>query len=247
MSATLRGGLSIGLCGFTFWSHDIGGFVLKTPEDIYRRWTPFGMLTSHVRSHGAPPTEPWEYGKDFMDAFRKADNMRYELMPYIYAQAKESSEHGWPMVRALFVEFPDDPGSWLVDNEYLFGSDMLVAPMFENGNARDVYLPPGEWIDYQTGITYSSGWHKIETDEIPIVVLVKSGKVIPTIALAQSTAFMDWSKLKLKVFAGNNDVAEGLICLPENQELKVVKVENNKLTEDPFKGKVKWEILPALK
>jgi alpha-D-xyloside xylohydrolase len=247
MSATLRGGLSIGLCGFTFWSHDIGGFVLKTPEDIYRRWTPFGMLTSHVRSHGAPPTEPWEYGKDFMNAFRKADNMRYELMPYIYAQAKESSEHGWPMVRALFVEFPDDPGSWLVDNEYLFGSDMLVAPMFENGNARDVYLPPGEWIDYQTGITYSSGWHKIETDEIPIVVLVKSGKVIPTIALAQSTAFMDWSKLKLKVFAGNNDVAEGLICLPENQELKVVKVENNKLTEDPFKGKVKWEILPALK
>lgn len=247
MSATLRGGLSIGLCGFTFWSHDIGGFVLKTPEDIYRRWTPFGMLTSHVRSHGAPPTEPWEYGEDFMNAFRKADNMRYELMPYIYAQAKESSEHGWPMVRALFVEFPDDPGSWLVDNEYLFGSDMLVAPMFENGNARDVYLPPGEWIDYQTGITYSSGWHKIETDEIPIVVLVKSGKVIPTIALAQSTAFMDWSKLKLKVFAGNNDVAEGLICLPENQELKVVKVENNKLTEDPFKGKVKWEILPALK
>jgi len=248
MAATLRGGLSIGVSGFTFWSHDIGGFVLKTPEDIYRRWTPFGMLTSHVRSHGAPPTEPWEYGEDFMNAFRKADNMRYELMPYIYAQSKESSMHGWPMLRALFVEFPNDPGSWLVDNEYLFGADMLVAPMFEDGTSRDVYLPGGvEWIDYQTGKVYAAGWHNIETGEIPIVVLVRNGSVIPHIDLAQSTAFMDWSKLKLKVYATNNQAASGLVCLPENQELKTVKIQNSKLEEDPFAGKIKWEIISVVK
>ena len=134
MAATLRAGLSIGLCGFSFWSHDIGGFVNKKPEDIYRRWTPFGMLTSHTRSHGAPPTEPWEYGEDFMNAFRLADEMKYKLMPYIYAQAKDCTERGLPMLRALFIEYPNDPGSWLIDDEYLFGSDMLVAPLVRKCN-----------------------------------------------------------------------------------------------------------------
>ncbi|MDF1550531.1 MAG: glycoside hydrolase family 31 protein, partial [Bacteroidales bacterium] len=138
MAASLRGGLSIGLSGFSFWSHDIGGFVLKAPEEIYRRWTPFGMLTSHTRSHGAPPTEPWEYSKSFLNDFREADNMRYRLMPYIYAQAKKCTETGLPMMRALFIEFPNDPGSWLIDNEYLFGSDILVAPLFEAVTERDV-------------------------------------------------------------------------------------------------------------
>ena len=73
-------------------------------------------------------------------------------MPYIYAQAKDSSERGLPMLRALFVEYPDDPGSWLVEDQYLLGSDILVAPLMEEGTTgRDVYLPPGEWVDYQTG------------------------------------------------------------------------------------------------
>jgi alpha-D-xyloside xylohydrolase len=94
--------------------------------------------------------KPWLYSKEFLEGFRKADNMRYELMPYIYAQAKESSQKGLPMLRALFVEFPNDPGSWLVDNEYLFGSSMLVAPLLEEVTERDVYLPEGTWIDYQT-------------------------------------------------------------------------------------------------
>jgi len=244
MSATLRGGLSIGVSGFSFWSHDIGGFTQATPEELYRRWTPFGMLSSHVRSHGVPPTEPWEYGEDFMNAFRKADNMRYELMPYIYAQAKECSENGWPMLRALFVEYPDDAGSWLVDDEYLFGSQILVAPLFEDVKSRNVYLPDGEWIDYQTGKLYSSGWHLIVAGEIPIVLLVKNGSVIPNIELAQSTAFMNWNKLKLKVFANDVDMATGLVCLPENQELKSIRINGSTLVEDPFDGKVKWEIIP---
>ncbi len=246
MAATLRGGLSIGLCGFSFWSHDIGGFVLQTPEDIYRRWTPFGMLTSHVRSHGAPPTEPWEYGEDFMNAFRKADNMRYMLMPYIYAQAKESSENGWPMFRALFVEFPEDAGSWIIDNEYMFGSDMLVAPLLEEGNSRDVYLPEGSWIDYQTGETYAGGWHHIEAGEIPIVVLVRDGSVIPHIKLAQSTAFMDWSEIELKVYA-TGEQASGKVCLPDDKILKEVKVVKNgdafEVKENPLDGKAKLKIV----
>jgi alpha-D-xyloside xylohydrolase len=246
MAATLRAGLSIGLCGFSFWAHDIGGFVNKKPEDIYRRWTPFGMLTSHTRSHGAPPTEPWEYGVDFMNAFRLADNMRYELMPYIYAQAKDCTERGLPMLRALFIEYPDDPGSWNIDDEYLFGKDMLVAPMFENVTKRDVYLPPGQWIDYQTGKIYSGGWHTIEAGKIPIVVLVHEGAVIPHIALAQSTAQMDWSKLDLVVYATNSKKVNGLVCLPSDNvlhKISLVKKGNRFIQEtDPFAGKVSWTI-----
>ena len=146
---TLRAGLSFGLSGFSFWSHDMGGFVKSTPEDLYCRWIPFGFLTSHTRAHGAPPTEPWLYdGKRVQDVFRKSAEMKYRLMPYVYAQAKECTEKGLPMLRALFVEFPDDPGAWKVDDEYLFGSQILVAPLLESGmTGRTVYLPEGKWID----------------------------------------------------------------------------------------------------
>lgn len=246
MSATLRAGLSIGLTGFTFWSHDIGGFTTATPEDVYRLWTPFGMLTSHVRSHGNPPTEPWEYSDELLEGFRKADNMRYRLMPYIYSQGKYSSERGLPMLRALFVEYPDDPGSWLVDDQYLFGSDMLVAPLFENVEERDVYLPPGTWIDYQTGEAYEGGWHTIKAGEIPIVVLVKNGTVLPHIELAQSTKDMDWSNLELRVFSADGESASGKIYLPDGDEVKTVTVSRKNgefsLDEDPFNGSVNWEV-----
>lgn len=246
MSATLRGGLSIGLSGFTFWSHDIGGFTTAAPEDVYRRWTPFGMLTSHVRSHGNPPTEPWEYSDEFLEGFRKADNMRYRLMPYIYSQGKYSAERGLPMLRALFVEYPDDPGSWLIDDQYLFGSDMLVAPLFENVEQRDVYLPPGTWIDYQTGESYQGGWHTIKAGEIPIIVLVKSGTVIPQIELAQSTRDMDWSNIELKVFSVDGESATGLLYLPNEDDVQTLTVsqENGdfELANDPFNGNVNWNI-----
>jgi alpha-D-xyloside xylohydrolase len=241
MAATLRGGLSIGLSGFSFWSHDIGGFTLKKPEDVYRRWTPFGMLTSHVRSHGAPPTEPWEYGEKFLNEFRKADEMRYMLLSYIYAQAKECSMNGWPMMRALFVEYPNDPGSWLPDNQYLFGSDILVAPLFENVESRDVYLPDGEWVDYQTGLTFPKGWHHIKAGEIPVVMLVRSGAIIPHVQLAQSTKDIDWSKITLKVY-GSAIKSTGLVYLPGDIQPTRLEIQDKKLLNDPYKGKVKWEI-----
>lgn len=224
MAATLRSGLSIGLSGFTFWSHDIGGFVQRTPEDLYRRWLPFGLLSSHSRTHGAPPKEHWEYNESFNDAFRLATEMRYKLMPYLYAQAKHSSENGLSMMRAMFIEYPEDAGAWLVDDAYLFGADMPVAPLFESVNSRDVYLPGGKWIDYQTGKAYSQGWHHIEAGEIPAVILVRDGAVIPHIKLAQSTQNMDWSELELKVYASDAKTAKGLLCLPSEQKLEEVNL-----------------------
>lgn len=227
---TLRAGLSFGLSGFSFWSHDMGGFVKSTPEDLYCRWIPFGFLTSHTRAHGAPPTEPWLYdSKRVQDVFRKSAEMKYRLMPYVYAQAKECTEKGLPMLRALFVEFPDDPGAWKVDDEYLFGSQILVAPFLEFGmTGRTVYLPEGKWIDYQTEKVYEGGWHRIEAGSLPIIMLVRDGSVLPHLKLAQSTAEMDWSKMSLKVYSADKKQAEGLVCLPADNRIQVVKVDCGK-------------------
>ena len=227
MLGTLRAGLSFGLSGFSFWSHDMGGFVKSTPEDLYCRWLPFGFLTSHTRAHGAPPTEPWLYdSKRVQDVFRKSAEMKYRLMPYVYAQAKECTEKGLPMLRALFVEFPDDPGAWRVDDEYLFGSQILVAPLLESGiTGRSVYLPEGKWIDYQTEKVYEGGWHKIEAGSLPIIMLVRDGSVLPHLKLAQSTSEMDWNKMSLKVYSADKKQAEGLICLPTDNRIQVVKVD----------------------
>lgn len=227
---TLRAGLSFGLSGFSFWSHDMGGFVKSTPEDLYCRWIPFGFLTSNTRAHGAPPTEPWLYdSKRVQDVFRKSAEMKYRLMPYVYAQAKECTEKGLPMLRALFVEFPDDPGAWKVDDEYLFGSQILVAPLLEFGmTGRTVYLPEGKWIDYQTEKVYEGGWHRIEAGSLPIIMLVRDGSVLPHLKLAQSTAEMDWSKMSLKVYSADKKQAEGLVCLPADNRIQVVKVDCGK-------------------
>lgn len=227
MLGTLRAGLSFGLSGFSFWSHDMGGFVKSTPEDLYCRWLPFGFLTSHTRAHGAPPTEPWLYdSKRVQDVFRKSAEMKYRLMPYVYAQAKECTEKGLPMLRALFVEFPEDPGTWKVEDEYMFGSQILVAPLLESGiTSRTVYLPQGKWIDYQTSKVYEGGWHTLEAGNLPIIMLVRDGSVLPHMKLAQSTAEMDWSKISLKVCSADKKQAEGIICLPTDNRIQKVTVD----------------------
>ncbi len=190
----------------------------------------YPFLTSHTRAHGAPPTEPWLYdSKRVQDVFRKSAEMKYRLMPYVYAQAKECTEKGLPMLRALFVEFPDDPGAWKVDDEYLFGSQILVAPLLESGmTGRTVYLPEGKWIDYQTEKVYEGGWHRIEAGSLPIIMLVRDGSVLPHLKLAQSTAEMDWSKMSLKVYSADKKQAEGLVCLPADNRIQVVKVDCGK-------------------
>ena len=247
MAAELRGGLSFGLSGFSFWSHDVGGFVSRPSDDLYLRWLAFGALTSHTRCHGTSPKEPWEYGQAVMDQFRRIVELKYRLMPYVYAQAKDSSDRGLPMTRALFVEFPDDPGSWQVDDEYLFGSDILAAPLLEeNARSRNVYLPPGNWIDYQKGNSYAGGWHRIEAGAIPIIMLVREGSVLPHIALAQSTQQMDWGKMDLAVYAKNATEADGLICLPSDNRLIEIKLAKKdrafRLTQNPLDGKVAFKV-----
>lgn len=223
MLGDLRGGLSFGLSGFSFWSHDMGGFVTKSPDDLYRRWLPFGFLSSHTRAHGAPPTEPWLISESFTKAFRQSAEMKYKLMPYVYAQAKDCSERGLPMVRALFVEFPDDPGAWFVEDEYMFGSQILVAPMLETGKSRTVYLPRGKWIDYQTGKVYEGGYQTIPTAEIPCVILVKDGSLIPHVPVAQNTGDIKWDKVELKAYKADATKCTGLLFRPGDKELQHIE------------------------
>ena len=246
MAGELRGGLSFGLSGFTYWSHDVGGFVQRAPRDLYRRWMAWGVLTSHTRAHGAPPREPWEYDAALNEDFQRALGLRYSLMPYIYAQAKDSSARGFPMVRPLFFEYPNDPGSWNIDDEYMFGSDLLVAPMFESGAQRKVYLPPGTWIDYQSGRVYDGArWHEIAAGEIPVVLLVKNHTVLPHLKVAQSTSELDWENVELRVFSTDAARVTGIFTRPGSgvQTLSLTpRAGSFVLQEDPHAGKVKWEV-----
>ena len=219
---SVREGLSFGLSGFCFWSNDIGGFVTKSPEKLYRRWLPYGFLTSHTRVHGVE-TEPWLYNQSFIDAWRASAELKYKLMPYVYAQAKQCTENGWPMQRALLLEFPDDPGAWLIEDEYMFGENLLVAPLMEETTGRDVYLPGKQkWIDYQTGKVYNPGWNHIQAGQLPVVLLVKDGSAIPHVPVAQSTDKIQWNKLTWKTYKADARKATGLLFKPGDTQLQTV-------------------------
>jgi alpha-D-xyloside xylohydrolase len=135
------------------------------------------------------------------------------------------------MLRTLFFEYPEDPTSWLIEDEYMFGSDILVAPLFEQVNEREVYLPPGLWVDYQSKAAYHGGkWHKIKAGAIPCVILVKNGTVLPHLALSQSTVDMDWTQIDLKVY-GSAVESRGLLCLPPEASAQGGRTQDKVLRE----------------
>lgn len=249
MLATLRAGLSIGLCGFTYWSHDIGGFVKETNPDLYKRWLVLGMLTSHSRCHASAPREPWNFGEEFVQEFRHIVELKYKLMPYVYAQAVNSSTQGFPMMRTLFFEYPEDRVAWMVEDEYMFGNDLLVAPLFEdNTKIRDVYMPEGIWIDYQTNEVYEGGkFHSIAVGDIPAVLLVKDGAILPHAELAQTTEKIKWDEIDLRVYHVKANKASGMICLPGQKQVQVLNYdyENGdfvpQISTQPLKVKYKLQ------
>jgi alpha-D-xyloside xylohydrolase len=180
------------------------------------RWLPFGVLLSHARCHGLPPTEPWEFDDEFMDVFRKTVELRYRLLPYLWTQAHECSEAGHPMIRPLFFEFTDDPGSWQADDVYLLGDSLLVAPLFEEVRSRPVYLPPGQWVDVQNQQSYEGGrWVHIEAGEIPAIILARGGKLIPTAPVAQHTGAIDWNALEIWAVGAGSSAASGAVRLAD--------------------------------
>lgn len=187
MAGSLKGGLHFGLSGFAFWSHDVPGFHTLpnfmnsvVSDDVYMRWTQFGVFSSHIRYHGTNKREPWHYPA-IAPMVKKWWKLRYALIPYIVEQSKKATETGYPVLRALVFHHPGDKMCWHIDDQYYFGDDFLVAPVMNSENHRDVYLPEGQWIHFFTGERIEGGrWLKnveVPLDEMP--VYVRLGAVIP--------------------------------------------------------------------
>lgn len=187
MASALRGGLSLSLSGFPFWSHDIGGFWGDPSTELYVRWAQFGLLSSHARCHGVDPREPWAFGDEATRIFRKFAELRYRLLPYLYSAAATAARTGVPVVRPLVLEYQDDPQVLDVDDQYLLGPDLLVAPVLNADGVVGVYLPEGEWVDYWTGERVTGGRTLIRDvglDSMPI--FVRSESVIPKQEVTQT-------------------------------------------------------------
>jgi alpha-D-xyloside xylohydrolase len=180
MAESLRGGLSLGLCGFGFWSHDIGGFEQTSPAAVYKRWVAFGLLSSHSRLHGAGTYRvPWNYDEEAVEVLRKFTELKCRLMPYLMRAAVEAHEHGFPVMRALFLEFDQDPTSALVELEYMLGPSLLVAPVFDDVEA-EYYLPPGRWVHVLTGETREgSRWYREACDFLSVPLYLRENHVVP--------------------------------------------------------------------
>ncbi|MBP5274908.1 MAG: hypothetical protein ILO36_08265, partial [Abditibacteriota bacterium] len=183
LAGTLRGALSIGMSGIPFFSHDIGGFIGLPDDELYIRWAQLGLFSSHSRCHGAGDTthrEPWAFSKEALEIFRFYDKLRYSLMPYIYEQAEKCTRTGLPMMRALYLEYPEDRNVRMIDDQYLFGDSLLIAPVLKplsKSKTRDVYLPKGVWFDYFTKekIVSDGKWISRDIDLRTMPIYVKEG------------------------------------------------------------------------
>jgi alpha-D-xyloside xylohydrolase len=155
MAETLRGGLSLGLSGFGFWSHDIGGFEGTPNPALFKRWLAFGLLSSHSRLHGSDSYRvPWNVDEESVEVCRFFAGLKKSLLPYLLETAREAHEKGIPVLRAMLLEFPHDPVCPLLDRQYMLGPDLLVAPVFSADGVVEYYLPPGSWthlIDKRDG------------------------------------------------------------------------------------------------
>lgn len=209
MAGSLKGGLHLGLSGFGFWSHDVPGFHgvpnfmnSVIPDDLYVRWTQFGVFTSHIRYHGTSKREPYHY-PNIANIIRKWWKLRYALLPYILEQSKITTTTGFPVLRALLMHHPADKICWHIDDQYYFGDDFLVAPMMNSNNKRDVYLPEGTWVNFFTGkINEGLCWlNNVEAAMQDMPVWVKKDAAIPIYPVAVNcTDDMDLQKtIQLKV------------------------------------------------
>lgn len=187
MAESVRGGLSLGLCGFAFWSVDIGGFEGYPPPWIYKRWVAFGLLCSHSRLHGSNSYRvPWTVDNDDQSEqgcskiLAGWTTLKAQLMPYLYAQAMEAIRLGIPLsLRAMCLEFPDDPTSWHLDRQFMLGDSLLVAPIFEESGDVEFYLPRGKWTNFFTNeVKAGPGWFKERHEFHTLPLYVKENTIL---------------------------------------------------------------------
>lgn len=172
MAESLRGGLSLTMSGYGYWSHDIGGFEDTSTPDVYKRWVAFGLLSTHSRLHGSGSYRvPWLYGEEATAVLRDFVQVKKDLQPYLLEMAKENHDTGIPLVRAMVLEFPEDPACAWLDRQYMLGDRYLVAPVFEESGEVTYYLPAGRWKNYFSGERIEGGrWmtEKVDYFTIPL-------------------------------------------------------------------------------
>jgi alpha-D-xyloside xylohydrolase len=181
MAETLRGGLSLGSSGFGFWSHDIGGFEQTANADVYKRWIAFGLLSSHSRLHGSSSYRvPWNYDDEAVAVLSKFTKLKCNLMPYLYLAAIQSHEQGTPILRAMILEFPNDPACDYLDLQYMLGDSLLVAPVFRHDGSVSYYVPAGKWTGLLDGkVVEGPRWVQETHDFLSLPLLVRPNSVIP--------------------------------------------------------------------
>jgi len=180
MAETLRGGLSLCLSGFAFWSHDISGFENTATPDLYKRWAAFGLLSSHSRLHGSSSYRvPWLFDEEAVDVVRFFTKLKCSLMPYLYATACTAARRGIPTMRAMVLEFTDDPACDYLDRQYMLGDSLLVAPVFKENGDVAYYLPKGTWTHFLTGRTVQGGsWQHENHDYFSLPLMVRPNSII---------------------------------------------------------------------
>ncbi|MGW7545432.1 alpha-xylosidase [Streptomyces sp. NPDC054770] len=186
MAESLRGGLSLGLSGFGYWSHDIGGFEGTPTPALFKRWLAFGLLSSHSRLHGSSSYRvPWLFDEESVDVLRHFTRLKLSLMPYLYEAARTASAEGVPVMRAMVLEFPEDPGCAHLERQYMLGADLLVAPVFEDEGYVTYYCPAGTWTHFLTGHQVTGPrWVREQHGFLGVPLLVRPGAVIPVGAVA---------------------------------------------------------------
>jgi alpha-D-xyloside xylohydrolase len=217
MAETLRGGLSLALSGFAFWSHDIGGFEGTPDAGVFKRWTAFGLLSSHSRFHGSSSYRvPWAFDEEAVEVTRRFTHLKMRLMPYLYQQGLDAVETGIPLMRPMVLEFPEDPAVGYLDRQYMLGSSLLVAPVFSADGEVEFYLPAGEWTSLISGETVTGGVWRREThgvDSLPLYV--RPGTVLPWGAQTDRPDYDYHEGLTLRVFPGGSGEASVVVTSPD--------------------------------
>jgi len=195
----------MGLSGLAFVGSDIGGFADAPTPELFTRWLQLGVFYPFMRVHsafGTPDQEPWSYGERYEAVNKRAIELRYELLPHIYNVMQQASVTGIPAFRPLLLEYPEDPATYERDDEFLFGSDLLVAPVLrEPATEREVYLPAGDWYDFWNNKKYEGGkGMKVPLTLEKIPVFVKAGAFVFRQPVVQHTGQMPGMPLVVDVY-----------------------------------------------
>ncbi len=219
MAETLRGGLSLAMSGFAYWSHDIGGFEGTPDAAVFKRWTAFGLLSSHSRFHGSDSYRvPWAFDEEAVEVTRRFTHLKMRLMPYLHQLGVDAARTGIPLLRPMALEFPDDPAVAYLDRQYMLGPSLLVAPVMSASGEAEFYLPDGEWTSLLSGEHVEGGRWRREThgfDTLPLYV--RPGAVLPWGARHDRPDYDYLEGLELRVFPGGSGTREVVVTTPDGR------------------------------